>query len=310
MPTLLDHRRCTREPGRLAVPRVTIDVRDVTPEQRAEVAHYVATGDYESTASAWPGNVIERETRHDDALRAGLVAEIKRRTRGRRLRSPKVDSAALTRERVEPMVRGLFPRSEHAIVLGLLERAVVFVIPETIELVLREACSWLSTTWNIANMYLSSIDAEPLGPDAPDIVGLSCDLRCYVTMQYIEHRRHVGLRFDDFVVHECAHVLHDAKPERIGLPEKRSRERLVDLEFRKRETFAYACEAYRMIVEYGPRLRDRGVIVDELARRGAPGDETVDAEEILDILREAASARNGWKRLLSRCAEGARTVPS
>jgi hypothetical protein len=122
-------------------------------------------------------------------------------------------------------------------------------------------------------------------------------------MGYLDRSERDGRRFDDFVVHECAHVLHDAKPERIGLPESRSRERLVDLQFRKRETYAYACEAYRMIVEHGPRLRDRVALMDELAGRGVAHDETVDPDELLDILREASAAQNGWKRILARCAE-------
>lgn len=33
-----------------------------------------------------------------------------------------------------------------------------------------------------------------------------------------------------------------------------------------------------------------------------PNDETVDHVEYLDILREAISVRNGWKRILAGCA--------
>jgi hypothetical protein len=35
----------------------------------------------------------------------------------------------------------------------------------------------------------------------------------------------------------------------IGLPETRTREWLLPIDFRKRETFGYACEAYARIVE-------------------------------------------------------------
>jgi hypothetical protein len=231
-----------------------------------------------------------------------LFAVVRRRTRGRRLPSRVVDAVALTRERVEPMVRGLFPEVEQAAILELLQTSVVVVTPATIEDLLREGSTWLSTTWHIANLYLRSINVAPLGDDT-QAVGLSSDLRCYVSIEYLERTARPGRRFDDFVVHECAHVLHDAKPYRIGLPERRRRERLVDLEFRKRETFAYACEAYRMIVEHGPRVRDRAALVAELVERGVSCDETVDPDELADILREASSARNGWKRILARCAE-------
>jgi hypothetical protein len=275
----------------------------VTPAQRKEIAHYLETGETEQFADAWPGNVVDREIRQDQALRDALIAEVKRRTRRRRLRTPEVDPIVLTRERVEPMVRGLFPKVEQTAVLSLLETSVVFVTPGSIEHVLREGSSWLSTTWSIANLYLRSLGAPLLGPDAPNVVGLSADLRCFVTVEYLEHRASTDRSFEDFVVHECAHVLHDAKPYRIGLPERRTRERLVDLEFRKRETFAYACEAYRMLVEHGRRPRDRGALLDELVEQGVPGDETVDRAELVDILREAAKARNGWKQILARCAE-------
>lgn len=275
----------------------------MTPAQRKEIAHYVETGEDEDTADAWPGNVIDREIRQDQVLRDALIAEVKRRTRGRRLRTHEVDPVALTRERVDPMVRGLFPNVEHAAILTLLESSVVFVTPASIDHVLRKGSSWLSTTWNIANLYLRSIEAPLLGPDAPNVVGLSSDLRCFVTAEYLEQRLDADRSFEDFVVHECAHVLHDAKPYRIGLPERRTRERLVDLEFRKRETFAYACEAFRMLVEHAPRPRHREALLDELVEQGVPGDETVDRAELVDILRDAAQARNGWKRILARCAE-------
>ena len=38
----------------------------------------------------------------------------------------------------------------------------------------------------------------------------------------------------------------------VGLPETRQREWLLDIDFRKRETFAYACEAYSRILEPAP----------------------------------------------------------
>ena len=275
----------------------------VTLAQRREIAHYIATGDDEPAATAWPGNALERAVRQSQALRDALIAEVTRRSRGRRLRTQAIDPIALTRQRVEPMVRGLFTQVERAQVLALLEASVVFVTPASIDLVLREGSTWLSTTWDIANLYLRSIGAPLLGADAPNIVGLSADLRCFVTVEYLEQPTGAGRNFNDFVVHECAHVLHDAKPERIGLPQRRTRERLVDLEYGKRETFAYACEAFRMIVERASRPRDRRALLDEFVERGVPGDETVDRVELVDILRDALNARNGWKRILARCAE-------
>jgi hypothetical protein len=58
-----------------------------------------------------------------------------------------------------------------------------------------------------------------------------------------------------------------------------------------------------MIVEHAPRPRAREALLDDLVEQGVPGDETVDRAELVDILRDAAQARNGWKRILARCAE-------
>jgi hypothetical protein len=46
--------------------------------------------------------------------------------------------------------------------------------------------------------------------------------------------------FADFVVHEIAHIFHNCKRRAAGLPETRMRDWLLDIDFRKRETFAYA----------------------------------------------------------------------
>jgi hypothetical protein len=81
------------------------------------------------------------------------------------------------------MVWGLFPRVERQAVLALLERAVVFLTPANLELVLRHQ-RWLGTAWDLANLYLGSIGAEPLGEDAPAIVGLSEETTCFVSMRY------------------------------------------------------------------------------------------------------------------------------
>ncbi len=40
----------------------------------------------------------------------------------------------------------------------------------------------------------------------------------------------------------------------MGPPETHQREWLLDIDFRKRETFAYACEAYSRILEAGSTL--------------------------------------------------------
>jgi hypothetical protein len=88
----------------------------------------------------------------------------------------------------------------------------------------------------------------------------------------------------------------------IGLRETRRREWLLEIEFAKRETFAYACETYSRIHGLGRGLRARQTLLAQYAQGPMPADDRLDVEEYLDILREAVAARNGWKRILARCA--------
>ncbi len=207
-----------------------------------------------------------------------------------------IDPVALTRRKTEPMVRGLFPRAEQEAVLAVVERSVVFVTSENIEAVLR-GCSWMRSAWDIANLYLGSIGVDLLGPDAPVIVGLNLEATCYVSPAYLEDSDPFG----DFVVHEVAHIFHNCKRRTAGLRETRRREFLLDIEYSRRETFAYACEAYARIVEHGGRPAERVASADEFGREVSVADERVDPAEVAEIVREASGRRNGWKVILARC---------
>lgn len=265
-----------------------------------EIDRYLRTGDYEPSFTGWPGGtVVECERNGRAALKAALVAEVEKRSAGRATLTviPDEEIPAFARAKVAPMVCGFFPRREQEPVLKLLERSIVFLTPTSILSVLPEE-RWLHTAWSLANLYLGSIGADLLSPDAPAIVGMSEETTSYVSSEYFAQRN----RFADFVVHEAAHVFHNCKRRTAGLPETRTREWLLDIEFRKRETFAYACEAYSRILELGRRLADRQRLLEELEGEGLPGDETVRPDEILQVLREAVAARNGWKRILVQCA--------
>jgi len=65
---------------------------------------------------------------------------------------------------------------------------------------------------------------------------------------------------------------------------------------------AYACEALSRVLVLGRNRDDREGLVEEIARGRPPNDETVDPREYVEILREAVAARNGWRRILARCA--------
>ena len=277
-----------------------------TPSIASEVERYLRTGDSDPYRAAWPGtSFIGRAERAHDDLSDALVAEVKRRTGSAStptaLRG--LDVVAFTRRKVEPMIRGLFPRAEQEIVLDLVEGSVIFLSPENIEAVLRDESGWLSTAWDLANLYLDSIGAELLGEDAPRLLGLSQATTCFVSLAYFEEDD----PFADFVVHEVAHIFHNCKRRTAGLPETRRREWLLDIDFRKREPFAYACEAYARILERASRLRDRTELAQQFGRAYGAGDERVDAAEVADIVLEACGRPNGWKAILARCAPPRRT---
>jgi hypothetical protein len=276
------------------------------PTVEEEIERFLRTGEDDVLCAAWPGGPLERARRGSEALLEALVTEVRRRSASRKplAAPPEMDLKAFTRAKVEPMVRGLFPARERDPVLALLERSVVFLTPGDIERVLRET-SFLSSAWRLANIYLDSLGAEVLGDDEGGIVGYSEETTCYVSLEYFVSDN----PFADFVVHEVAHIFHNCKRRTAGLPETRTREWLLDIEYRKRETFAYACEAYSRILELGKGSGERKRLLAELERGSRPSDDRVDGNEYVDILREAVSARNGWKRILGRCAPRRRKGP-
>jgi hypothetical protein len=265
--------------------------------QDAAVQHYLTTGEYDPSHHAWPGgNLFAAARAGDAALRSALIAQLRSRTA-----SPPAlqttDVTALTRTRVAPMVGGLFPPHEQAAVLAMLERSVVFLTPDNIESVL-QSTPWLHTAWSLANLYLASVGADMLSQDARSIVGLSEETTCYVSVEYFRDHDPCA----DYVVHEAAHIFHNCKRTTVGLPETRRREWLLDIDFGQRETFAYACEAYSRILTLGRTRAERQAALAAHGDGPVPGHDSVDTEEYLDILGEAVEARNGWKRILQRCA--------
>ncbi len=160
-----------------------------------EVERYLLTGESDSLHSAWSGGFLERANRAHDDLRGALVRAVRRLTE--RLAHeplPEIGSAALTRAKVEPMVRGLFPRAEQDAVLATLEQSVVFITSANIERLLHK-CAFDSSAWTLANLYLASLGAELLGKDAPCLVGLSeeitfhekagCQVICGLVSSYL-----------------------------------------------------------------------------------------------------------------------------
>ena len=160
------------------------------------------------------------------------------------------------------MVSGLFRKDEREVVLAVLEKSVVFLSPDNIEELILNAR--LGTAWSIANMYLRSIGASPISECAPRAVGLSEEATCYVSLEYFADEN----PFADYVVHEAAHVFHNTKRRTVGFMETRRKQWLLPIEFKMRETFAYACEAYSRILELSSGPRERQTLIDKV--RDAP----------------------------------------
>jgi hypothetical protein len=264
------------------------------------IERYLRSGDYDAGFRVWPGdNYIASAQYGEASLRKALISAVQCRTQ--KVTLPRalaeMDVVALTQEKVAPMVKGLFPPHEREAIDDVLAHSVVVLSPATINEVL-EQTPWLSTAWDLTNLYLAGVGAELLAKDAPILVGLSEGTTCYLSANYFDATG----RFDDFLVHEVAHIFHNCKRRILGLRETRRREWLLEIDFSKRETFAYACETYSRIHEVGGGLRARQSLLAEYAQGPMPADDRVEVGEYLDILREAVVARNGWKRILDRCS--------
>jgi hypothetical protein len=194
--------------------------------QKAAIEQYLCTGEHDALFRAWVGETFTARARQGElALRAALIALVKSRTG----RAPvpqeiaNLDAVSFTRTKVGPMVHGFFPKAEQQSVLDVLARSVVFLTPATIEPVLNQS-RFLMTAWNLSNLYLASCGSKLLSDDAPTLVGLSEETTCYVSMAYFKPSG----QFDDFVVHEAAHIFRNCKRQKIGLPATRRREWLLE----------------------------------------------------------------------------------
>ena len=272
------------------------------PSTESEIERFLLTGEHDWKFLAWSGEGYSARAKLGDAaLRQALIRCIVLRTGHATVPAALVglDVMTYTRNKVAPMVHGLFPAAEQDTVLDVLARSVVFLSRDSISEVIAKA-PWLSTAWKVANVFLASCGAEVLCQEAGQLVGLSEGTTCYVSAaEYFSTRT----GFEDFVVHEAAHIFHNCKRCTIGLPEIRNREWLLPIQFGKRETFAYACEAYSCILERGGGLRERRQLLAELEQGPMPPDERVNAGEYVDILHQAVEARNGWKRILESCID-------
>ena len=266
------------------------------------IQEYLQTGCHDVNYLSGSGrNFIEAERHVDRQMRDALIRTVFERLPGQ---SPTQsistsDLVALTRSKVTPMVNGLFPLAERMSILAMLEKSVVFLTSENIESTLRSS-RWLHTAWSLANMYLHQCGSDLLSTEAVPIVGLSEETTCYLSLDYFNGQDEDP--FSDYLVHEAAHVFHNCKRETVGLKETRTKDFLLDIDFRKRELFAYSCEAYSRIVSMEALPKARRLALQRHFKGPLPSRNVVDRQDYLDILTDALTARNGWKWILKECA--------
>jgi len=266
-----------------------------------EVDTFLATGDHDLLYRNWPGrHFFERAEYATECFRSALLSLVRARSSQTALSLPRVDPPhdipSFVRAKVEPMVRGLFRRDECGPVLKLLENSVVFILPESIEALIQTEN--LENAWSLANIYLTGIGAERTGEQAPNAVGMSVETKCFVSHLYFTETN----PFFDWVVHEAAHIFHNVKRKTAGLRSTRRREWLLPIDFRHRETFAYACEVYSRILELANRPKDRKPLLEEAKACLRPPGDMVDFDEYVAILSNAVARRNGWKAILEGCS--------
>jgi len=264
----------------------------------AIIRHYLETGDDTSQSELAYKPPFQHPTKEE--LKAALSGAVGKRERDRPRATlpPCVGTLSLARAKAAPMVSGLFPMVEREPVLRVLEQSVIFLTADNIHQVISSA-RWLHTAWSVANIYLDSIDAEPLGNGDFQALGLGEVTSSFISLKYFTEQD----PFADYVVHEMAHVFHNWKRAWTGLREIRHREFLLNIKFAKRETFAFACEVYSRILELGRSPKERRELLERFGRESRIAGKGEQREELIEILSAAVDARNGWKRILELCLD-------
>jgi hypothetical protein len=261
------------------------------------IRHYLETGHDTSRSEFAYKPPFPRPTMEE--LLAALSEEVRKQEQQHppALLPPGIDPLLLARSRAKSMARGFFPAVEQESVQRVLEQSVIFLTADNIHGLIASS-HWLGTAWRIANIYLDSIGAEPLGKDEDfQAVGLGEETASYVSLRYFSEDD----PFADYVVHEMAHLFHNWKRAPIGLKQTRNKEFLLNISFKKREIFAFACEAYSRILEIGKSPSERQKLLERFSRESRIP--TGEEKEVLQIVGAAVEARNGWKRILKMCSD-------
>ena len=193
------------------------------------------------------------------------------------------------RRRIEPMVKGLVQDDWQEVALReLTARTFVLNFQGARTAMDAElATSFMGTARQILWALYGDYGLKP------ERIDMGCDGVCagefaHVTLSAYESKD----PYTDVIVHEAAHLLHYLKPRHYRLHTRRGQERFVDVEFRHRELFAFACEAYSRVVLHGGR-KSRIAFAEKM-HDGAFSFPRSQVEEVAALVLCAARARNGW----------------
>lgn len=201
---------------------------------------------------------------------------------------PAVDPESI-RQRVEPMVKGLVQRDWQDVALRELARRTFVLNYQGTRAALEAELStgWLKTAWQVLWACFEDYGLKPAGLQI-ECDGLSGGEFAHVRWPAYE----TSDAYSDVVVHEAAHLLHYLKPEHHGFHVRRGQERFVDVEFRHRELFAFACEAYSRVVLQGER-KSRMSFAARM-REDAFTFSLDHLDDVAALVLTAAGARSGW----------------
>jgi hypothetical protein len=248
---------------------------------------FLATGEFPPGLPGFTGPPAQRRQAAERAVREVLVRIVSWRCSRSpiQLPAPPADAEAQVRDRVEPMVRGLLPAGEVALVLRKLPAFVRVVTPTSFPALIKGVPA--RTAWDLANLLLDAVGAPPLADDTPELDGL-----CHASASFVLPTAFLPQEgTDDVLVHELSHLLHSARRGDVGLGP--AGEPILKIAPNDRETFAWACEIWSAL-ERDPATRRAGL--DTWLAGPTPDDARIDQPRLRRIL-ERAEGGEGWNAL-------------
>jgi hypothetical protein len=198
------------------------------------------------------------------------------------------------KEMITPLVESLFEKQYQKTIMKHLINSVVVLHKDNVYEELKG--HFEGDIIPIISIYLSSFSTEEL-PKIFDvnIVGKSIGTKCYVSYKYYENNQSI----EDFIIHEIAHFFHNSKYECIGIKEIED-QFLLDIEYYKREIFAYSIEFYSKIKYLIQKGQNEKELLHEFEKLDIPNEES----KIIKILvKEALKKRDGWQYIYQECKQ-------